>query len=96
MPIEALRTPEERFDRDALVSSETHYRNCHICEAVCGLEIRTADGQVLSVRGDARDPLSRGHICPKGVAIQDMHKDPDRLRKPLQRTPSGWRELDSP
>ena len=58
---------------------ETHYRNCYLCEAVCGLEIKTADVHVISVRGDKDDPLSQSHICPKGVAIKDMHKDPDRL-----------------
>ena len=33
-----------------------------------------------------RDPLSRGHICPKAVALQDLHDDPDRLRRPVRRT----------
>ena len=75
------------------VQIETHYRNCHLCEAVCGLEIKIADGRIISVQGDKNDPLSRGYICPKGVAIKDMHGDPDRLRKPVRRTDSGWEEI---
>ena len=71
----------------------THYRNCHLCEAVCGLEIKVHDGRIVSVQGDKDDPLSRGYICPKGVAIKDMHTDPDRLRKPVQRTATGWQEI---
>src|SRR5690606_41819795 len=29
---------------------------------------------------------SRGYICPKATALQDLHNDPDRLRKPLKKT----------
>ncbi|PWR18779.1 molybdopterin-dependent oxidoreductase [Zavarzinia compransoris] len=62
-----------------------HYRACHLCEAICGLEITTEDGRIATVRGDKADVLSRGHICPKGVALKDLHEDPDRLRHPVKR-----------
>ncbi len=63
-----------------------HHRTCHLCEALCGLVIEHDDaGNVLSVRGDERDPLSRGHLCPKAAAIGDLHTDPDRLRTPVRR-----------
>lgn len=64
---------------------ETHYRACHLCEAICGLKIETRGPEILSIRGDPEDPLSRGHICPKAVALKDMHEDPDRLRYPVRR-----------
>ncbi|MEM9255734.1 MAG: molybdopterin-dependent oxidoreductase [Pseudomonadota bacterium] len=64
---------------------ETHHRACHLCEAICGLEIEVQDGRVIAVRGDKSDPLSRGHICPKAVALKDIHEDPDRLRHPVKR-----------
>lgn len=70
-----------------------HTRACHLCEAICGLEIRVRDGQVTSIRGDAADPLSRGHICPKAVALQDLHEDPDRLRRPQKRVGEQWVEI---
>ncbi len=70
---------------------------CNLCEAICGLLLTvedTPDGQrVTDVRGDPDDPLSRGHICPKGVALPDLHEDPDRLRRPVRRTADGWREV---
>ena len=69
---------------------QTHYRACHLCEAICGLEIKVRDGHVSSIRGDEADPLSRGHICPKAVAIQDLHEDPDRLCQPMKRTGDHW------
>ena len=71
----------------------THYRACNLCEAICGLEIKVEGGVITSIRGDAEDPLSRGHICPKAVALQDIHQDPDRLKHPLRRTADGWQRL---
>ena len=66
-------------------STRTHHRVCHLCEAMCGLVIRTEGDKVTDIRGDKDDPLSRGHVCPKAVALQDIHEDPDRLRKPMKR-----------
>jgi anaerobic selenocysteine-containing dehydrogenase len=69
--------------------SQTHFRACCLCEAMCGLEIAVEDGEIRSIRGDRADPFSRGHICPKAVALQDIQNDPDRLKHPLRRTPTG-------
>lgn len=60
-----------------------HHRICPLCEACCGLEIEVAQGRVQRIRGHEADVLSRGYICPKGVALKDLHEDPDRLRAPL-------------
>lgn len=70
-----------------------HRRACNLCEAICGLEIRVHGDEILSIRGDDKDPLSRGYICPKAVALKDVQQDPDRLRKPLRRTAGGWQEI---
>ena len=72
---------------------KTHYRTCNICEAMCGLEIKHQDGNILSIKGDKEDPFSRGHICPKAVALQDFYNDKDRLKTPLKRTDDGWQEI---
>lgn len=70
---------------------------CNLCEAICGLELTIESGRVTGVRGNPDDPLSRGHICPKGVAIGDIHADPDRLRHPVRRVGTGadarWEEI---
>ena len=71
----------------------THTRACNLCEAICGLVIEEQDGRVASIRADAKDPLSRGHICPKAMALKDIHEDPDRLTRPQRRTDAGWEEL---
>ncbi|ARU54181.1 dehydrogenase [Oleiphilus messinensis] len=67
-----------------------HFRTCNLCEAMCGLEIRHRDNRILSIRGDKKDPLSQGYICPKALALQDIHEDPDRLRQPMKKTDHGW------
>ncbi|MBT7374987.1 MAG: molybdopterin-dependent oxidoreductase [Porticoccaceae bacterium] len=72
---------------------KTHYRACNLCEAICGLEIKTQDDQVLSIKGDKNDPLSRGYICPKGTAMEDIYTDPDRLRRPVKKQGDGWVEI---
>ncbi len=68
---------------------------CTLCEAMCGLEVRLDDsGAIASMRGYEADPLSRGHICPKALALPDLHDDPDRLRAPVRRTADGgWQEI---
>ncbi len=76
------------------MSRQTHYRACHLCEAICGLVIETDGSQIVSIKGDKNDPLSRGHICPKAVALKDLHEDPDRLRRPIKRVgPDRWEEI---
>ena len=65
--------------------SQLHYRTCHLCETMCGIEIEHDGEQVIAIRGDKRDVLSKGNICPKATGIQDIHSCPDRLRKPLKR-----------
>jgi len=60
-----------------------HHRICPLCEACCGLELKVAGGKVVSIRGHEADVFSAGYICPKGVALKDLHEDPDRLRAPL-------------
>ena len=72
---------------------ELHYRSCPLCEATCGVAIEVEGDQVVSVRGDDADPFSRGYICPKGTALADLHHDPDRLRRPLVREGTSWREV---
>ncbi len=76
-----------------------HHRACHLCEAICGLSIETEtqpDGsqQILSIKGDAQDTFSNGHICPKAVALQDIQHDPDRIRQPMRRVGSEWQAIE--
>ena len=68
---------------------QTHYRTCNLCEAMCGLKITHQDGNVISIKGDDADPFSKGFICSKAVALQDVYNDPDRLKKPVKKVNGG-------
>ena len=70
-----------------------HFRNCNLCEAICGISIAVRSDQQLDIRGDDEDPFSRGYICPKAVGLQDIHYDKDRLRQPVRRTSQGWQPI---
>ncbi len=72
---------------------ETHYRTCNLCEAMCGIEIKHQDSEIISIKGDKQDPLSHGHICPKAIALKDLHVDKDRLKHPMQKTANGWERV---
>lgn len=72
---------------------QSHIRTCHICEANCGIVITTAGRQILSIKGDPDNALSRGHICPKATALQDLQEDPDRLRQPQKRVGDRWEAI---
>lgn len=71
----------------------THLRTCNLCEALCGIEVERDGDRVGAIRGDVRDPLSQGYICPKATALGDLHHDPDRLRTPLLREGSAHRAI---
>jgi anaerobic selenocysteine-containing dehydrogenase len=66
-----------------VTTTRSAHRICPLCEASCGLSIELDGDRVLAIRGNDADVLSRGFICPKAVALRDLHEDPDRLRAPV-------------
>jgi anaerobic selenocysteine-containing dehydrogenase len=76
----------------------TVFRGCTLCEAHCGLRFEVEGDRILRVRADEDDPISKGYVCPKGIAIAEVHDDPDRLRQPVRRVapdrfePIAWPE----
>lgn len=71
----------------------THRSTCPLCEAMCGIKVETRGAEVVSIRGDADDPLSNGYICPKATALRQLHEDPDRLRFPVRREGETWQPI---
>jgi anaerobic selenocysteine-containing dehydrogenase len=77
-----------------MATERKYYRTCNLCEAICGLEITVRGNDIVRIEGDRQDPFSQGYICPKGVALQDLHTDPNRLRHPVRRTRGGnWERI---
>src|SRR5262252_550350 len=75
--------------REGQRMATTVRRSCNLCEAGCGLEFEVEANRIVAVRPDENDPHSHGYVCPKGIAIADIHHDPDRLRRPVRRGPDG-------
>jgi anaerobic selenocysteine-containing dehydrogenase len=62
---------------------------CRICEPLCGMVATVEDGRLTQLRPDQDHPLSQGFACPKGIAFEQVHNDPDRVLHPLKRRPGG-------
>ena len=80
------------------MSQEKHYRVCNLCEAMCGIQVslnNTAETGELGIviKPDAKDPFSKGSMCPKAPALAALHTDPSRLRKPVKRVDRDWVEI---
>jgi anaerobic selenocysteine-containing dehydrogenase len=69
--------------------AHTVFHTCSLCEATCGLKFEVEGDRILSVRPDEDDVFSQGYACPKGIAIAELHHDPDRLRQPVRRNAAG-------
>ena len=72
-----------------MTKRDIHIRTCHLCEAMCGLELHVEDGEVKLTRANRDDVWSKGYLCPKGTTLGHLHTDPDRLRVPLVRNAAG-------
>lgn len=74
-------------------SEQKHYSTCTLCEAMCGIEVRTQGREILSIAGDKKNPFSEGHVCPKAIVLKDLYDDPDRIKTPLKKTADGWQAI---
>jgi formate dehydrogenase major subunit len=69
---------------------------CPYCGVGCGQVVYHKDNKLISIEGDPKSPISRGHLCPKGAATYELHTHPGRLKKVKYRRPFAkhWEELD--
>src|ERR687896_101466 len=72
-----------------MAGAEERVTYCRICEPLCGMVATVEDRRLVKLRPDAEHPLSRGFACPKGIAMAEVQNDPDRVLRPLRRTPGG-------
>ena len=69
---------------------------CPYCAVGCGTLVHTVAGEIVNIEGDPRSPLSEGTLCPKGAAIYQLHKNPNRMTRVLHRKPGAarWEEVE--
>ncbi len=62
---------------------------CRVCEPACGLVAETDGDRLIALRPDREHPVTAGYACHKGLAMLDIHHDPDRLDHPMHRSATG-------
>jgi formate dehydrogenase major subunit len=69
---------------------------CPYCAVGCGQRVYVKDERVVQIEGDIDSPVSRGRLCPKGAASEQLVNSPGRQTKVLYRRPYGteWEPLD--
>ncbi len=68
---------------------------CPYCAVGCGQKVFVKDEKVVQIEGDPDSPVSRGRLCPKGSASEQLVNSPSRLTKVKYRRPHAteWEEL---
>ena len=77
---------------------------CPYCAVGCGQRIyvkrveggEVGRGKVVQIEGDPDSPISRGRLCPKGSASEQLVNSPGRQTQVLYRAPYAreWQRLD--
>ena len=68
---------------------------CPYCAVGCGQRIFVKDDRVIQIEGDPDSPVSRGRLCPKGSASEQLINSPTRATTMLYRAPRSaqWRKI---
>ena len=69
---------------------------CPYCAVGCGQKIFVKDERIVQIEGDPDSPVSRGRLCPKGSASEQLVNSPRRQTSILYRAPHAtqWSTLD--
>lgn len=70
---------------DERTESKVYKSNCYICNSGCDVNVYVKDGKVVKVEGDRSSPVTKGTLCPKGLASKQLQNHPDRLKYPMRR-----------
>lgn len=62
---------------------------CPFCAVGCGQKVFVKDEKVVAIEGDKDSPISRGRLCPKGSASEQLVNNPSRIKQVLYRKPGG-------
>jgi formate dehydrogenase major subunit len=68
---------------------------CPYCAVGCGQRVYVKDERVIQIEGDPDSPISRGRLCPKGSASEQLVNSPRRVTTVRYRRPGAteWEDL---
>ena len=68
---------------------------CPYCAVGCGQKVFVKDDRVVQIEGDPDSPISRGRLCPKGSASEQLVNSPGRRTEVLYRAPRAteWQRI---
>jgi formate dehydrogenase major subunit len=68
---------------------------CPYCAVGCGQRVYVKGERVVHIEGDPDSPISRGRLCPKGSASEQLVNNPGRVTTVKYRRPYGsdWEDL---
>ncbi len=69
---------------------------CPYCAVGCGQRVYVKDERVTAIEGDPDSPHSRGRLCPKGAASEQLVNGDQRVTTVKYRAPfaTEWSDLD--
>jgi formate dehydrogenase major subunit len=94
------KAAKSRHSEDLVARTKTADRVvqsiCPYCAVGCGQKVYVKDEKVIQIEGDPDSPISRGRLCPKGSASEQLVNSPQRELKVKYRAPyaTAWTELD--
>ncbi|GAB3580373.1 dehydrogenase [Calidifontibacter terrae] len=93
----SVTSPTTRDQQPRIRTADKVVRSiCPYCAVGCGQRVFVKDEKVVQIEGDPDSPISRGRLCPKGAASEQLVNSPRRLTKVRYRRPFGtdWEDLD--
>lgn len=69
---------------------------CPYCAVGCSQRVFVKDNKVVQIEGDPDSPISRGRLCPKGAASEQLVNSESRITKIRYRAPyaTEWQDLE--
>ena len=84
----AARSPRSEQLKPRTVTADKVVRSiCPFCAVGCGQKVYVSGGKVVQIEGDPDSPISRGRLCPKGSASEQLVNNPSRELEVRYRPP---------
>jgi len=73
------------------MTTQTHKSYCHLCQALCGVNVTVTDQQkIIRIDPNFDDPISNGYVCEKSQRLIGFQHNKDRVTQPLKKTDTGF------